>query len=152
MVPRPFPALQRQDDLEPLDALGGPAPRDPPQLVGDIIQIRPREARGAVVARMGVEAAEDRIAHVEVLDRPSGPFERLLVPVAHPVRFAVLCLQRIRGAKDRHLAGALPHDPGTPVPDQESVRLSIVRLDRGGDEANERRPLDDEIVHGGSLR
>src|SRR5207245_4284582 len=99
--------------LEPLDALGGPASGDTPQLVGDVIEIRPREARRAVVARVGVEAAEHGIAaYVEVLDRPPGPFERLLVPVADPVRLSVLPPPPTRGSEDRHLARTLLPAPG----------------------------------------
>src|SRR5213594_2561094 len=142
-----------RDHLEPLDAFGGPASGDTPQLVGDVIEVRPREARRAVVARVAVEAAEHRIAtYVEVLDRPPGPLERLLVAVAHPVRFAVLRLQRIHGSEDRHLARTLLHKPGPPVPDQKSFRLTVVRLDRRGNEADESAAFNNDIVHGGSLR
>src|SRR5207249_1851960 len=153
VVPGPLPPLQRQDDLEPLDALGGPTSGNPAQLVGDVIEVRPREARRAVVARMRVKAPEHRIAaDVEVLDRSPRPLERLLVPVAHPVRLAVFRLERIRGPQDRHLARTLLHAPRPAVPDQESVRLTIVRLDRRGDEADESAAVDNDIVHGGSLR
>jgi len=100
-----------------------------------------------------VEAAEHCIAaDIEVLDRPPGTFERLLVPVAHPVRLAVFRLERNRGPEDRHFARTLLHAPGPAVPDQESVRLTIVRLDRGRDEADESAAFDNDVVHGGSLR
>src|SRR3989442_706175 len=42
--------------------------------------------------------------------------------------------------------------PGPPVADEESVRLTIVPLDRGRDEADESAAFDNNIVHGGSLR
>src|SRR5207247_8006656 len=95
-----------------------------------------------------VEAAEDRIPDVGVLHHAAGAAERLLVPVAHPVRLAVFRLQRIRGPQDRDLPRPAPQHAGPAVPDEEPVRLAIVRLDGGGDEADETAAFDDDVVYG----
>src|SRR5207247_10412128 len=128
---RPGPPLRGHHDPEPSDPPLGTVPGDPPQLVGDVIEVRPGEARGAVVPGVAVEAAEDRIADVRMLDRPAGPLEGLLVAVGDPVRLAILRLKRIDGPADGHLAGPLADEPRSAVPHEEPVRLAVVGLHGG---------------------
>src|SRR2546428_5420482 len=148
VLPRPLATLEGHDDLQPLDAFLGPISREPAQLVRDVVEIRGGEARSAIVPRVAVEAAQHRVAHVQVLDRPARPLERLLVPVADPVRLAVLGLQRIGRPQDGDLAGSLSDEPRPSVADEEAVRLPAVRLDGGCHEADETAPFGEDGVHG----
>ena len=101
---------------------------------------------------MAVEPSEDGISDVGVLDGPAGSLERLLVPVGHPIRLAILRLEGIGRPEDRHLARPLPNEPRASIPDQEAVRLAVVRLHRGGDEAQEAAPFNYDVVQGICLR
>src|SRR5437773_741289 len=148
---RPRPPLEGHHDLDPPDPPLGTVPRDPPQLVGDVIEVRPGEARGTVVPGVAVEAAEDRISDVRMLDRPAGPLEGLLVAVGDPVRLAILRLKRIGGPEDGHLAGPLADEPRSAVPHEEPVRLAVVGLHGGRDQAEERDALDHDRVQGPPL-
>src|SRR5438046_10430184 len=83
-----------------------------------------------------------------MLNRPAGPFEGLLVAVGDPVRLAILRLQRIRGPEDGHPAGPLAAEAGAAVPDGDTVRLAVVGLHSGSDQAEEWAAVDNNRVQG----
>src|SRR2546430_12253528 len=70
---RPGPSLEGHHDLEPSDPPLGTVPRDPPQLVGDVVEVRPGEARGAVLAAGGAYTVQDRPIPRSPLQLPLAP-------------------------------------------------------------------------------
>jgi hypothetical protein len=136
----PGAPAERDDDLEP--RIRWVRARAPTELARDVLQVRPRKGRVTVRARVTVELPEDLHADVEVRHRTLRALERPRVPAGDGVRLALRGLKRICRPQDGHGPSTVAHDADGPVPDEETVRLPVVRLDRGRREADEAFSLD----------